>query len=588
MSIINYQLSIILLLAIVGCTGNPSPPSEKNGERDNVTLGPDSLYTEERALAVYDTLPQRALLILDSAVIVGNLSDYRADMLRAKVYCSSPEEAHYDSAVIIGERLMNNGSVKANPDLQENVLWHLMYACKLLHDDEQALRWATQLSQVYRQCGETTEALRTDAEIGKLFVSLGEQQRGLARIDSVVHQLEGKRQFSELDASIIALKRKAEICYEKGLNTEMIPPAQRMLELLSDYEQHPADYHDGNYREPTDDDRPGYLDFYRGKAYGYLAVASLGEKGKSKAQQRAAAKHYVELFDQTAYGKTLDGRYFIALTAGRLGQYDRMLATYDEYEPAFIADTLSLPYAELLFNRAEAAATQGRYADAYSLMERYAALSSLLNDSLLRGKANLYMARFLAQEQQQEIDRQRAYKQYAVRVATLIGLLAMLGLFFAWYAVRQWRKTKLKNLVLARHINDVILYKERYEENEQAPVKSEQSPEELFHYIEREVSRRLLFLNPAFDRQMIMDEFHLSKESVGAAFAQGSKYKSLPQFVSDLRLEYASKLLVTTDLPISDIMAKVGFSNASVFSRYFSRKYQISPTQYRRANSEQQ
>ena len=39
------------------------------------------------------------------------------------------------------------------------------------------------------------------------------------------------------------------------------------------------------------------------------------------------------------------------------------------------------------------------------------------------------------------------------------------------------------------------------------------------------------------------------------------------------------------DLSISDIMTKAGFSNASVFSRYFSRKYQITPTQYRRANS---
>jgi AraC-like DNA-binding protein len=86
---------------------------------------------------------------------------------------------------------------------------------------------------------------------------------------------------------------------------------------------------------------------------------------------------------------------------------------------------------------------------------------------------------------------------------------------------------------------------------------------------------------------MIMDEFHISKERVGMAFAQGSKYDSLPQFISDLRLEYASRLLSTTDLPISDIMAKAGFSNASVFSRYFSRKFQISPTQYRRANSEQ-
>ena len=110
------------------------------------------------------------------------------------------------------------------------------------------------------------------------------------------------------------------------------------------------------------------------------------------------------------------------------------------------------------------------------------------------------------------------------------------------------------------------------------------SPEELFHYIEREVSRRLLFLNPSFGRQMIMDEFHLSKERVGAAFSKGSKYDSLPQFVNDLRLEYASKLLVTTELPISEILAEAGFSNASVFSRYFSRKFQISPSQYRRAN----
>ena len=84
---------------------------------------------------------------------------------------------------------------------------------------------------------------------------------------------------------------------------------------------------------------------------------------------------------------------------------------------------------------------------------------------------------------------------------------------------------------------------------------------------------------------MIMDEYHLSKERVGAAFSKGSKYDSLPQFVNDLRLEYASKLLVTTDLSITEIMTKAGFSNASVFSRYFSRKFQISPTQYRLVRS---
>ncbi len=208
-------------------------------------------------------------------------------------------------------------------------------------------------------------------------------------------------------------------------------------------------------------------------------------------------------------------------------------------------------------------------------------------------------------ELQQEVDRQKAYKRHVSIVAIFIGLIALTALFLAWYAARQCRKTRLQNRVLARQIKDSFIYKEKYEELANSSLVREEtlspvensslspspplaslSPEELFHYIEHEVSRRMLFLNPAFDRQMIMDEFHLSKERVGAAFSQGSKYDSLPQFISDLRLEYASKLLVTTDLPIAEITAKAGFSNASVFSRYFSRKFQISPTQYRRANSE--
>ena len=277
--------------------------------------------------------------------------------------------------------------------------------------------------------------------------------------------------------------------------------------------------------------------------------------------------------------------------------------------------------AAILYEHAQTAKAQGRDAESVGLFEQYEALSKTLNDRLLRGKAHLYAARFHAQEQQQEIDRQKSGKHYVTIMAFFIGILAMLGLFFAWYAARQWGKTQLKNRALAKQIKEAFTYKDKYEELKQQlqqlanghqrnaegspdnlaadaglethlPVipsggsLDSLSPEELFHYVEHEFSRRLLFLNPSFDRQMIMDEFHITKERVGAAFSQGSKYDSLPQFVNDLRLEYASKLLVTTDLPITEIMSKAGFSNASVFSRYFSRKYQISPSQYRRANSE--
>ena len=218
-----------VLLAIMGCTDRSADAVQRRLD--------DTLYTEENILMTYDLQPERALGMIDTAVIVGTLSDFRADLLRAKVYCSGIEAANYDSAIVIGERLMQHDSIMAHQNLQEEVLDILMSASRLCHDDDQALYWGMKLSELYRQRDETTEALRTDAELGKLAVQLGQQREGLALIDSVVRQLEGQRHFNELDATIIALKRKAEVCYEKGLRADMIPAARRMLELLSDYEQ---------------------------------------------------------------------------------------------------------------------------------------------------------------------------------------------------------------------------------------------------------------------------------------------------------------------------------------------------------------
>ena len=115
---------VLVLLAVTACTGGESTKT--------VPQSSDTLYTEQAVLDIYDTLPQRALQLLDSAVVVGTMPRYRADMLRAKVYCASCEAAQFDSAIVIGERLMLHDSVKANPRLQQDVLSNLQYACRLL------------------------------------------------------------------------------------------------------------------------------------------------------------------------------------------------------------------------------------------------------------------------------------------------------------------------------------------------------------------------------------------------------------------------------------------------------------------------
>lgn len=56
------------------------------------------------------------------------------------------------------------------------------------------------------------------------------------------------------------------------------------------------------------------------------------------------------------------------------------------------------------------------------------------------------------------------------------------------------------------------------------------------------------------------------------------------KYVSNLRLQQAERLLLTTELPLSQIAQQCGFSSLHYFSRKFSESYGISPQAYRSRN----
>lgn len=53
------------------------------------------------------------------------------------------------------------------------------------------------------------------------------------------------------------------------------------------------------------------------------------------------------------------------------------------------------------------------------------------------------------------------------------------------------------------------------------------------------------------------------------------------ELIKDYKLSYAAKLLMTTNLSIKQILYKIGITNKSYFYNEFSKKYQLSPKQYR-------
>ena len=571
---------------MVGCTGG-------SGTK-HVPQASDTLYTEKATMDVYAKEPERALDIIDSALIVGNVTKDRADLLRATVYSRAYEATRQDTAIVIGERLLNGKTAQDDVTFRQSVLEVLVYSARQLEDYELQLSYSTKLADAYRQQGDKVEALRTEAEIGAVLVRLGKTDEGLAKLDSVINRLTPVRKFNELDASIIAMKRKIGVIRDYP---QIETTAQCIINRLDDFEQHPADFHDGSEREPADENRPGYIAFYRSQAWSYLAAAyaHLGEKGK--------AREYVALSEKSDLGQTLTGRKMIAPTLCLLGEYDKMETVYQELEAVFMerGDTLTLDYAQLLLDRAKAAEAQGRMKESTTLWQKHAEVLQKSEERLLQSKANLYAARYHAQEQQREIERKDAEAKHNALFAWFVAVIALLLACFAVYYYLRHREESRKNRILAQQITEAMDYKDKYLESEKLRVKSEEfatateqpdtplesmSSEALFIHISQAIVKEQLFLDPAFDRQAAIDRFHLSKERIGAAFAQGSDYASITDFINECRLEYAVTLLRDqSSLSITQVAQASGFSDANYFGRKFKARFGLSPTDYRVGNS---
>ena len=256
----------------------------------------DTIHTLRAAMSIYGYQPEQALQIIDSALIVGNIDEVQAEQCRARIYgmtlmreqmdslLGGPTDIRLDSAQAIAMRLLTNNTIKANLTRLRDVYEILAYTERMQNDTLGWLYRSRQLVDVCRQIGPgaETDALRTEAEIGAALYAMGHEEEGMAKVDSVLALLSDKDRFNELDAFIVASRRKITMLGSHDRYAETLPLARRIIERLDDYEANPEKYHDGSHREPkTDQRRIDYIRFYRSQAQNFIAAAyaSLGEQG---------------------------------------------------------------------------------------------------------------------------------------------------------------------------------------------------------------------------------------------------------------------------------------------------------------------
>lgn len=583
------RLSAICLLAatlIAGCGKLGKSGAGRQPQPD------DTLYTGEAAMLIYVDNPDRALLIIDSAVAVGNLNEAEGRLLRARVYANSDNDQMVDSALRICEPLLESGFAKDNPTFRENILDQLIDIARKKNNQPQYLQWATMKVDLCYRLGENTEMLRTEAEIGVAMTYLGQEEYGLAKLDGVIANLDGQRHFNEMDACIIAMKRKIKVLGMLERDPEIIPVAKRIIAKLDDYRQNPSIYDDGSIRMPPNKEhRESYCDFYTSQAIafmarGYTAIAI--DKNIEAAQRRAAtdsARHYLALYEQSDMGHSYWGRYSLGTAWCRMGEYNKMNAIYDEILSQMGSDTINEKYTIILRNRATQAEAEGRYHTAADLWRRYALISKQLSHKLQISSSIEYATRYHLLEERQKTEREELKARQMRLIAIGLSVLVLMAIGMIIWLLFQRHSIGRKNRALVAQIDEAFKYKQMHEATVASgsePDPDSMTDEQLFDYISQAIRREQLYLNPNFGRQTLTERFGLSNHRIGAAFAHGSQHNSLPDFVRNLRLEHACRLLTEhPDMSIADVASASGFSNATVFGRDFKGKYAVTPTFYR-------
>lgn len=529
-----------------------------------------------------------AMAVIDSAEAAGILSHISAEMARAHVLASDEAtvaEVQTCCAPLLEQHLTLNERVE--------VLEILTNVARIRGDDACLLQYGTQYIDVCRQSGENIKALATQARIGAALIRLGRTDEGMQAIREAIEQADDMRQFAALDAGVLAKKAMIRALLDAKRYDEAIPYCESIVNCLQDYETQPEAYADDSERLPTDERRPGYIDFYTGQAYAFMGYAY------ASFEQNDKAREALLLFEQTAYSRTFGGKKLISSTWFMLGQYDRLLPFYDELLTRWGGDTLHSDYAVMLENRALIADEWGNKALSAAYWKQLVALQKQLYDAERMSVAQENAARFHEQEQQYVLEQERAEKRRITIVAVSLAAGVVLLTVFVVVLLIYQRMIRRKNDVLSQEIAENVRYKAQYltlkghpelpaeqKDRESLSALDGMNDTELFEFLRTVIVTEQLYLDPHFGRQQLMNRFHLRKERLGSAFAHGSQFGSLPAFITECRLATSVRLL--SDHPeksIAEIAAACGYVNTSTFLYNFKQRYTLTPSEFRRQHT---
>ena len=575
------MMMAVVAIVTIGCTSK-GPQSRRDIPEETVFGHADSLVIETGLTGDFE----RTIAIADSLVRTGELSQIRADNYRGIAYINLGEMQK-------SLECFRRASSDDNPPAAD--FWEYINAGSGLarlqnaqHNLDGAIRTAIHFIDQLR----SVECPRRARELHNLYFCLGNTQTKLERQDEAAESFNEAYHWLKIcvdnDSTgkemIDALTTLENIAIAQ-LNLQQIDEAEKWVNredsLLSIFKK-------SNVADSVE------VDFYQA-----LTMLNRARICQERGQEAEAARYYDEYMTSN-YGKSAEGRisscsYLMAARRYTEAAYnfnflnDFMEGRALEFDLETINDELMPKLRSNYYAGRKDSALQV----AMQIAEVYD--SALIRQK--RSDAAELATIYDTQGKERQIAEQRAGKRLFTTISIATGLVALLILAFAVYVYRQWRATQEKNRILAQQITEAVEYKEKLREEKKKQVAFEEeavkaglsisdfttlTDEQLFLCLRDLIENEQLFLQPDFGRQTLIDRTGLSKECIGAAFAQGSDTNSLPAYVRELRLDYAVRLMnAQPDITIEQVSQASGFTSADTFTRNFRAKFGMTPTAYK-------
>lgn len=548
----------------------------------------DKRYSYEYVKKISVTQPKKALQMLQHAEEHKLMSPLDINILRSTVYYNSMLD--YKKATFYAEAALNDTDINNRPEQ----LMSLLYLAALEYYN--GGNYAKCLKMADRAI--TTGYKYDNRElVGKVLTTMGQCH---SEIGNVGHAI------NSFDRSIIIFKGEVKkspnwnLYY--ALTTSNALKANTYLELKQYKElfQMKTEYEGTlNKLNTLPEDISGVNDLANATFYSIYAI------GYEETGNHAQGSALYDKLIVTRAANTPEGATFVVPYLMQTKHYNEALSKVNEMESVWTRsgkDTIDYNYIHnILANKAKTLQAMGRYKESKETGIRAYDLNDSLNRRIKAQNALRVSEQLGKKMLKKYIERQDTLLRINHIADIIIGALLVICVGLIINGFRINKKLKARNQAASTLVNELLLYKKQLMDylaadeannakNNSKPLEANDDKQQQcdeFLRMEKMIIDRGLFLQPKLERSDVAKEMGISTSHFNEMFARFSD-QSFTNFINNLHMEHAAKLLKDkSNYTIEAIANECGVPIRQTFYRLFSKKFGMTPAEYRRSMAEE-